>query len=93
MWLESESRYLELDLDDPAQRFLMDCSILCNDSTNENGVPSLLFDGASSMSFDGVNFNGKSELTMIVVSHYTGEAVTNPGNDWTSGDRHAAFLC
>ena len=28
----------ELDLDDPAQRFLMDCSILCNDSTNENGV-------------------------------------------------------
>ncbi|MFR3202435.1 MAG: bacterial Ig-like domain-containing protein, partial [[Clostridium] leptum] len=60
-------------------------------STNENGVPSLLFDGASSMSFDGVNFNGKSELTMIVVSHYTGEAVTNPGNDWTSGDQHAAF--
>ena len=60
-------------------------------STNENGVPSLLFDGASSMSFDGVNFNGKSELTMIVVSHYTGEAVANPGNDWTSGDQHAAF--
>lgn len=28
----------ELDLDDPAQRFLMDYSILCNDSTNENGV-------------------------------------------------------
>ncbi len=28
----------ELDLDDPAQRFLMNCSILCNDSTNENGV-------------------------------------------------------
>ena len=23
---------------DPAQRFLLDCSILCNDSTNENGV-------------------------------------------------------
>ena len=60
-------------------------------STNENGVPSLLFDGASSMSFDGVNFNGKSELTMIVVSHYTGEAVTNPSNNWTSGDQHAAF--
>ena len=43
------------------------------------------------MSFDGVNFNGKSELTMIVVSHYTGEAVTNPSNNWTSGDQHAAF--
>ena len=62
--------------------------------TNENGgALDLLFDGASSMSFDGVNFNGKSELTMIVVSHYTGEAVGNPGNDWTSGDQHAAFLC
>ena len=60
-------------------------------STNENGVPSLLFDGASSMTFDGVNFNGKSELTMIVVSNYTGEAVANPSNDWTSGDQHAAF--
>ena len=28
----------EIDMVDPAQRFLLDCSILCNDSTNENGV-------------------------------------------------------
>ena len=28
----------EIDMADPAQRFLLDCSILCNDSTNENGV-------------------------------------------------------
>ena len=28
----------EIDVVDPAQRFLLDCSILCNDSTNENGV-------------------------------------------------------
>ena len=28
----------EIDMEDPAQRFLLDCSILCNDSTNENGV-------------------------------------------------------
>ena len=28
----------EIDVDDPAQRCLMDYSILCNDSTNENGV-------------------------------------------------------
>ena len=28
----------EIDVADPAQRFLLDCSILCNDSTNENGV-------------------------------------------------------
>ena len=28
----------EIDMGDPAQRFLLDCSILCNDSTNENGV-------------------------------------------------------
>lgn len=27
-----------IDLDDPAQRSLLECSILCNDSTNENGV-------------------------------------------------------
>lgn len=27
-----------LDVMDPAQRYLLDCSILCNDSTNENGV-------------------------------------------------------
>ena len=27
-----------LDPMDPAQRYLLDCSILCNDSTNENGV-------------------------------------------------------
>ena len=28
----------EIDMADSAQRFLLDCSILCNDSTNENGV-------------------------------------------------------
>ena len=28
----------EIDMVDSAQRFLLDCSILCNDSTNENGV-------------------------------------------------------
>ena len=28
----------EIDMVDPAQRFLLDCSILCNDSSNENGV-------------------------------------------------------
>ena len=27
-----------IDVIDPAQRYLLDCSILCNDSTNENGV-------------------------------------------------------
>lgn len=27
-----------IDLDDPAQRSLLECSVLCNDSTNENGV-------------------------------------------------------
>ena len=27
-----------IDVADPAQRFLLDYSILCNDSTNENGV-------------------------------------------------------
>lgn len=27
-----------IDVDDPAQRSLLECSILCNDSTNENGV-------------------------------------------------------
>ena len=27
-----------IDVMDPAQRYLLDCSILCNDSTNENGV-------------------------------------------------------
>lgn len=27
-----------IDTADPAQRYLLDCSILCNDSTNENGV-------------------------------------------------------
>lgn len=27
-----------IDLDDPAQRSLLECSILCNDSTNENGM-------------------------------------------------------
>ena len=28
----------KIDTGDPAQRYLLDCSILCNDSTNENGV-------------------------------------------------------
>lgn len=27
-----------IDVDDPSQRSLLECSILCNDSTNENGV-------------------------------------------------------
>ena len=28
----------EIDIADPAQNYLLECSILCNDSTNENGV-------------------------------------------------------
>ena len=28
----------EIDITDPAQNYLLECSILCNDSTNENGV-------------------------------------------------------
>lgn len=61
-------------------------------STNENGVTSLLFDGTSDvMEFDGVDYNGKSELTMIVATNYTGEKVGNPEGDWTSGDKYSAL--
>lgn len=61
-------------------------------STNENGVTSLLFDGTSDvMEFDGVDYNGKSELTMIVATNYTGEKIGNPEGDWTSGDKYSAL--
>ena len=69
---------------------------------NENGVPSLVFSGGKDdqgtlggdgdfMTFDGVDFNNKSEMTMIVVSHYTGKSVGNPSGDWTSGDKYCAI--
>ena len=70
---------------------------------NENGVPSLVFSGGKDdqgtlggdgdfMTFDGVDFNNKSEMTMIVVSHYTGKSVGNPSGDWTSGDKYCAIF-
>jgi hypothetical protein len=60
-------------------------------STNENCVPALLFDGTTnSLSFDGVNFNDKSELSLILVTHYTGPTVDDWSNDWTSGDKYSA---
>ena len=61
-------------------------------STSENGTPSLLFDGTTdAMTFEGVDFNDKSEMTMITVTNYTGAKVENPTNDWTSGDKYSAL--
>ena len=58
-------------------------------STNENGALALSFDGAGDvLSFQGVDFNDKSELTLILVTNYTGPNVANPNNDWVSGDKY-----
>ena len=61
-------------------------------STNENGVPALLFDGVDDMLYyNGVDYNGISEMTMIVAVDYDGASVANPEGDWTSGDKYCVL--
>lgn len=61
-------------------------------SVNENGAPALLFDGVDDMLyFNGVDYNGLSEMTMFVVTDYDGASVADPEGDWTSGDKYCAF--
>ncbi len=61
-------------------------------STNENGAVALEFDGVDDMLFfNGVNYNGLSEMTIIVSADYDGPSVADPEGDWTSGDRYCAL--
>lgn len=61
--------------------------------TNENDVPAIVFDGTkNALTVEDVDiFNGKSELTLIVVSSYNGPSVTGWTGDWTSGDQYSAL--
>lgn len=58
-------------------------------SVNEHGAPALSFDGVNdTLSVEGMEFNGKSELTIITVTRYGG-----PSNGLEGyGDRYAALF-
>lgn len=58
-------------------------------SVNEHGAPTLTFDGVNDiLSYEGVDFNDKSELTIIMVTKYSG-----PSNGLEGyGDRYAALF-
>ena len=64
----------EIDMADPAQRFLLDCSILCNDSTNENGVGIGMPLALSILKGQGgdidVDFGGRGEGTTFILKFF-----------------------
>ncbi len=58
-------------------------------NTNENGMPYLTFNGSQRLTLDGVNFNDKSALTILIMSRNAKSSYSNASYSSGNGDRNA----